>query len=321
MALLLTERDVEALLTMPEAIEAVETAFLRQANGEVTNQPRRRLYSPKGAYHTMVAGDAELETFGIKTYTAFAPKARFLMLLYDGRTGELLALIEADRLGQMRTGAATGVATRLLANTRDSYRVGIYGTGWQAQTQLEAVCAAVPVGDIVAYSRTAEKRTQFAETMEAKLGVPVHAADTPEAAARDRDVVITATTSAEPVLQGAWLSPGTHINAVGSNQLSRREVDDETIKRSNLIVVDSIEQAKGEAGDLLAPYERRVFRWEQVVELADIVEGSRTGRTDEGQITFFKSLGLAFEDVAVATLVYRKAQAQGLGTDVPLWQG
>ena len=320
MALLLTEHDVETLLTMPEAIEAVEAAFLRQANGEIINQPRRRLHVPDGVYHTMAAGDVELETFGIKTYAAFAPKARFLMLLYDGRTGDLLAMIEADRLGQIRTGAATGVATRHLANARDTYRIGIYGTGWQARTQLEAVCAAVPVAEIIAYSRTAEKRTAFAETMQEKLGVPVRAADTPEAAARDRDVIITATTAAEPVLQGAWLSPGTHINAVGSNQLSRREVDTETVQRASLIVVDSIEQAKAEAGDLLTPYERRVFRWEQVAELADIVAGNRFGRTDEQQITFFKSVGLALEDVAVATLVYHKAKTQAIGTEVPLWQ-
>src|SRR5438309_528168 len=141
MALYLTERDVENLLTMPEAVAALDDAFRRQANGDVINQPRRRLHVPEGTYHTMVAADLGLETFGIKAYTSFPPKTRFLVLLYDARNGDLLAMIEADKLGQMRTGAASGVATRYLAQAGRPLRVGIYGTGWQAQAQLEAVCA------------------------------------------------------------------------------------------------------------------------------------------------------------------------------------
>jgi ornithine cyclodeaminase/alanine dehydrogenase-like protein (mu-crystallin family) len=220
----------------------------------------------------------------------------------------------------MRTGAASGVATRHLAKSSGPLRVGIYGTGWQAQTQLEAVCAVREVAAIVAYGRDAERRAAFCATMTARLGVPVTPAELPEEAAQEQDVVITATTAREPVLHGEWLSPGAHVNAVGSNLLMKREIDDETVRRSSVIVVDSREQSKSESGDLLPPFERRLFRWEQVAELAEIVAGWRAGRTDDAQITLFKSNGIAMEDVAVATLAYHKAVAAGIGTHIPMWQ-
>jgi ornithine cyclodeaminase/alanine dehydrogenase-like protein (mu-crystallin family) len=320
MPVYLTEQDVAQLLTMPEAVTALEEAFRRQGSGEVVNQTRRRLHLPTGTYHTMVAGDIGLQTFGIKAYASFPPKVRFLFLLYSAQNGDLLALMEADKLGQMRTGAASGVATRYLAKSSGPLRVGIYGTGWQAQTQLEAVCAVREVAAIVAYGRDAERRAAFCATMTARLGVPVTPAELPEEAAQEQDVVITATTAREPVLHGEWLSPGAHVNAVGSNLLMKREIDDETVRRSSVIVVDSREQSKSESGDLLPPFERRLFRWEQVAELAEIVAGWRAGRTDDAQITLFKSNGIAMEDVAVATLAYHKAVAAGIGTHIPMWQ-
>ncbi|HLV81912.1 MAG TPA: ornithine cyclodeaminase family protein [Chthonomonadaceae bacterium] len=319
MALYLTEQDVEWLLTMPEAVAALEAAFRRQAAGEVVNQPRRRLFLPAGVYHTMVAGDVGLGAFGIKAYASFPPKTRFLMLLYSAQNGDLLAIMEADKLGQMRTGAASGVATKYLAR-QGLLRAGIYGTGWQARSQLEALCAVREVREITAYSRSAERRERFCQEMAARLGVPVTPAERPEAAAEGQDVVITVTTAREPVLRGAWLSPGAHVNVVGSNMRIKREVDEETIQRSRRIVLDSIEQAKLEAGDLLIPYERRLFRWEQAVELSAVVSGSAPGRTDDSQITLFKSLGVALEDVAVAMAVYAKARAENIGQPLSLWQ-
>lgn len=319
MALYLTERNVEELLTVQEAVKALEDAFRRQGNGEVINQPRRRLHLPEGTYHTMAAADLGLQTFGLKAYTSFRPKTRFLMLLYSAASGDLLALIEADRLGQIRTGAATGVATRHLAIQAQPLRIGIYGTGWQAQTQLEAVCAVREVQAITAYSRDEAKRRAFCERMTAQLGVAVTPAERPETAAEGQDVVITATTSKVPVLRGEWLAPGTHVNAVGSNVLVKREVNEETIRRAALIAVDSLEQAKQESGDLLVPYEMRLFRWEQVVALGDIVAGRHPGRADNWQITLFKSNGIAMWDVAVATLVYKKALVAQVGKDLPMW--
>jgi ornithine cyclodeaminase/alanine dehydrogenase-like protein (mu-crystallin family) len=319
MAIYLTESDVERLLTMPEAVAALEGAFARQAQGEVINQPRRRLHLPRGTYHTMTAADMELGLFGIKAYTAFVPKARFLMLLYSAHNGDMLAIIEADRLGQMRTGAASGVATQYLARLGGPLRVGIYGTGWQAQSQLQAVCAVREVERIVAYGRDATRRAEFCARMSAELGIEVAPAEQPEQAAVGQNVVITATTAREPVLLGRWLEPGAHLNIVGSNMLMKREIDDETVQRADLLVVDSIEQARSEAGDLLAPYERRIFRWEQVTELADVV-GGKTGRTHDGEITLFKSNGIALEDVAVAAVVYQKARSANVGAPIPMWQ-
>jgi alanine dehydrogenase len=318
MAIFLTEKDVENLLTMPEAVNALDAAFRRQAQGNIINQPRRRLHLPDGTYHTMIAGDMGLETFAIKAYTSFLPKTRFLVWLYDTKSGDLLAVLEADRLGQMRTGAATGVAARYLARQRDGLRVGIFGTGWQTQSQLEAVCVACPVARIVAYGRDEARRAEFSTTMTSRLGVEVVSAGEPQEAAQNQDIVITATTAREPVLFGKWLSPGTLVAAVGSNMLMKREVDEETVQRSSLLVVDSIEQSKIEAGDLLPPFERRLFRWEQVVELKDVVAGNHPGRADDTHIVLFKSNGLALEDVAVATLVYRKAREAGIGVALPL---
>ena len=319
MALYLTERDVEHLLSMSEAVSALDAAFQRQADGKVINRSRRRLHLPEGTYHTMAAADLGLNRFAIKAYASFRPKTRFLVLLYSGQNGDLLAMIEGDRLGQMRTGAASGVATHYMANGGRPLRVGIFGTGWQAQSQLEAIHALREVEHIVAYGRDAARREAFCHTMSERLSIIVSPAANPEEAAREQDVVVTATTARDPVLLGEWLSPGTHINAAGSNMLMKRELDDTAIQRSSVIVVDSIEQSKQESGDLLPAYERRLFRWEQVLELSDIVSGRRPGRTAEEQITLFKSNGIAMEDVAVAELVYRKALEAKIGIELPMW--
>lgn len=320
MTLYLTEQDVARLLTMQEAIEALHGAFARQAMGDVINQPRRRLHLPEGTYNYMAAADLGLDLFGIKTYASFRPRTRFLVLLYSAHNGDLLAIIEADRLGQMRTGAASGVATRYLARQGGPLLAGIYGTGWQAQSQLEAVHAVRRLKRVTAYGRNPERRAEFCRLMSVRLGVEVVAAARPQDAAEGQDLVITATTSKDPVLHGEWLKPGAHVNAMGGNMLIKREIDDETVRRSAILVVDSIEQAKQEAGDLLSPYERRLFRWEATAELSQIVGGVASGRTDDEQITLFKSCGVALEDVAVAAVVYRKAVAEKAGVRMSMWQ-
>lgn len=313
MPLYLTEQDVEQLITVPDAIEALEAAFLRQSQGQVINVPRSRLFLPDGTYHTMVAADLGLGTFAIKAYTSFRPKTRFVVLLYAAADGALLAMIEADRLGQTRTGAASGVATRCLAVDQPRLRMGILGTGWQARSQVQAVCAVRDIAEVIAFSRDAGRRAAFCSEVSAWTGVPVRPAETAEEAVREMDIVTTATSAREPVLMGKWLKAGAHINAVGGNLLMKAEVDTEAVRRSDVIVVDSIEQSRLEAGDLLAPYEQRLFRWEQVRELSDVVGGVRPGRESGDQITLFKSNGIAMEDVAVATLVYRRAQERGTG--------
>jgi ornithine cyclodeaminase/alanine dehydrogenase-like protein (mu-crystallin family) len=214
----------------------------------------------------------------------------------------------------MRTGAASGVATKYLARA-SAKTVGVYGTGWQAQSQLEAVCAARDIESVKVYSRSPENRARFCEDMSARLnGVNIAPVEKPEEAA-DAGVIITITTSREPVLQGAWLKPGAHINAAGGNSILRRELDDEAVRRSSFIAVDSIDQAKIEAGELVTAVEKGLLTWERVKELRYVVSGEMRGRTSDGQITLFKSLGVAIEDVATAAVLYRKAKDQNVGKE------
>lgn len=311
MALLLREADVQALLSISDAIEALEQAFRAQAEGRAVNIPRARVRWPHGALHVMAAGGDGIGYVGLKAYTTVRGQARFVVLLFEAESGELVALLEADLLGRLRTGAATGLATRYLARP-DARVVGMYGTGRQAATQLAAVCAVRTIQEARVYSPTPERREAFAQRMTAQLGIPVRAVDRPEAAAAEADILITITSAREPVLRGAWLRPGMHLNAVGSNALIRRELDAEAVARADLIVIDSKAQGKIEAGDFLEPIERGQLRWERIYELKDLVTGA-VGRADPEQITLFKSLGIALEDVAVAAWVYERARAQGAG--------
>ena len=313
--LYLTEQDVTNLLTMPDALAAVETAFQAQATGDATNESRRRVRANNAILMTMSGAIASLNVFGLKAYTVAQGKARFHVSLYDTTTGELLALIEADKLGQMRTGAASGIATKYLARD-DAKTVGIYGTGWQAQSQLAAVCAVRTIESVKVYSRSEEKRHNFSATMSRELGIAdIMPVTEPEMAA-DADILITITSSREPVLKGAWIQAGTHINAAGGNSILRSEVDDEVIKRANFIAVDSKDQARLEAGELVFPVEKGLLNWEHVQEVCHVVNGAMQGRRNPDDITLFKSLGLAIEDVATAALLYRKAIEQKIGKEL-----
>jgi ornithine cyclodeaminase/alanine dehydrogenase-like protein (mu-crystallin family) len=320
MAVLLREEHVTELLDIDTAIAAVEEVLRDQAEGQATNRPRYRVAMPASQLHVMAAGDRRLGVTGLKVYTASRKGARFLVLLYDSESGDMLAMIEADRLGQMRTGAASGVATKYMARA-DADTVGIYGTGWQAESQLMAVCAVRQIKSIAAYGRNAERREGFARKMTSLLRVEVTAANSPEEAARGQSIVITATSAREPVLKGEWIDPGTHLNVVGSNFLSKAEVDVETIRRASIIAVDSIEQSRIEAGDLKPAIERGVISWESVTELGRIVAGRDRGRTSEDDITLFKSNGIALEDISTALRVYHLARERGVGEEIDLWRG
>ena len=317
MALLLTEQDVARLLPMDLALEAVEEAFRWQGQGKVVNRPRVRLKVPGGLLHVMPAAAPEARVMGLKAYATSRGGARFVVLLFSAESGELLAVMEADRLGQMRTGAASGVATRYLARP-DAETVGIYGTGWQARSQLEAVSAVRKIREVRAYGRDPERRQAFAREMAGRLGVPVIPVERPEEAARGASILVTITNSRIPVLQGAWLEPGAHVNAAGSNALERAELDVEAVRRAALIVVDSLEQARLECGDLVAPIEQGVTRWEAIHELGEVVAGRHPGRPGPEAITLFESQGVAMEDVAVAARLWERARAQGVGQPLPI---
>jgi alanine dehydrogenase len=320
MAVLLTEADVKAILTMPLALEAVENSFRRLANESAIMHPRQRLHIPGKSYlHYMAAADSTSGYMGLKIYSSAREGLRFLVPLFQVDSGDLLALIEADYLGQVRTGAASGVATRVLSRP-DSCVAGIIGTGLQARTQLEAVSQVRKIAEVRAYGRDENRRTDFASAMTARLNVPVQAVASAEEAVRDADIVITSTTSTHPVLEGQWLKPGTHINAIGANFPQKRELDAEAVKRCDVIVVDSREQSKQEAGDLIQVFGDDAARWSGVQELAGIVAGKVPGRSNPQQITLFKSNGIAIEDVVVAGRIYEIARERGIGREVPMWE-
>lgn len=317
MALFLDEQQVADLLTMEMTIAAVEDALKQYGLGTAINNPRTRVRLPTGQLHMMGGALPTRGVVGYKAYTAFKSNVRFHVMLYSTDTGELLATLQADRLGQMRTGAASGVATKYMARP-DAHTVGIFGTGWQARTQLEAVCAVRNIQSIKAFGRDATRRQAFCTEMSQQLGIPVESAATPEAVVRGMDVVITSTNARDPLFDGNWLEPGAHVNAIGSNALIRREIDDTTVRRSALIVVDSKEQARLECGDLLGPLERGLIHWEQIRELGDVVAGLIPGRRQASDITLFESHGLTIWDLAAGMMVYDAAKAKGIGRELAL---
>ena len=320
MTLLLKEADVRALLTMPMALEAVEESLRQQGNGELSLHPRRRLKLPDNALlHYMAAGDPVHGFISMKIYISVRGAVRFMVPLFRSATGEMAALIEADALGQIRTGAATGVATKYLANA-DARIAGIIGTGYQARTQLEAVAAVRRLERVRAFGRDPERRAQFCREMSARIGIEVEPVESGEKAVRGADIVVTATSAMKIVLEGPWLSPGVHVNAIGANWAQKRELDDVAVTRADAIVVDSIEQAKMEAGDLILSFANDATRWDAVRELGAIVAGKIPGRTGPNQITLFKSNGIATWDLAVAVRVFKLAVARGVGQSIPLWE-
>jgi|SRR5579884_479635 len=294
--LFLTEQEVRELLPMSEAVEMMRLAFSALARGEAQNQPRRRLILKTGSMLHQLAG-AYGGYFGTKFY-ATNPKhgAHFLFALYDAATAAPLALMQANWLGQIRTGAVSGYATDLMASP-DAHVLGVIGSGFQARSQVDAVRAVRRIDEVRVWSRKTEKRDRFAREMSAVPAV------TAEDAVHGANIVVTATYAKDPVLEDGWIAPGTHINAVGSNMADRRELPAELVRRADVIAVDTLEAARLEAGDLILS-----GSWNNVVELKDVQPG-----WDPNRITIFKSVGLGLEDVAAGSRVYEKARERGVG--------
>ena len=316
MALFLSDQEVAQLLPMDECIDVLEEAFAHAGTGKVDNRPRNRIRMPGGFFHFMVASNEGHGVFGYKAYPSFAGGAKMIVMLYDYETGALLSCMEGGRLGQIRTGAASGLATKYMAK-KDAATVAVIGSGFQARTQLEAVCAVRDIKGVKVFSRKENRRTAFAERSSETLKVDVKAVESAQECVEGADVVIVITSAREPALLGEWLSPGAHVNAAGGNHWMRREVDEETVLRSEVIVVDDLDQAKIECGDLMWLEPRGSFRWDMAKELQDVVAGRVNGRPSEESITLFESMGLALEDIAAAHLVYNKAKAQGIGQELP----
>ena len=319
MALFLSENDVQELFPMKQALERVEASFVAQQHGTALNQSRQRLFQPGFSLHYMAAALADEHLAGMKVYTIASGAARFLVLLFDVMTGDLLAVVEADHLGRIRTGAASGVATKYLAR-QDASTVGLIGAGRQARTQLEAVAGVRKVREAKVFARSEAHRVDFCREMADYLNFPLQPAASAEEAARFGDVVITATTSKEPVVKGEWLRSGTHVNAVGVNMTNRLELDDEVLRRAEIIAVDSVAQARGEAGDLVQGLAAAGKSWDNVVELKEIVAGTMPGRGSGEQITVFKSCGIAIWDVIAAGFIYRQALEKKKGNPFAIWE-
>ena len=301
------EGDIRELLPIPTAIDLMEAAFHRLARGDSLNQPRRRLILPTGSVLHYMAG-ADGPYFGAKIYSTHPRHgAHFLFVLYSAADAKPLAIFEANYLGQIRTGAASGYATKLLSRP-DAATVGVIGSGFQARTQVAAMRAVRPIRTVKVWSRSEDKRRSFARESGAI------AVDTAEQAVRDSDIVVTATNAKDPVLDAAWVSPGTHINAMGSNQGQRRELPAELILRADLIAVDSLEQARMESGDLLMALDPEQWSAHNIIDLKDA-----KGRPSTQAVTIFKSNGIAVEDVAAAAYIYEKALAEGRGEKMKIY--
>ena len=305
----LTDSDVERLLSVEDAIPVVEAALKQQAIGAATNLPRGHTVAAPGVMLAhMQAALHEQGVFGFKVYSIASGVYRFYVLLYGMETGDLLAVIEANALGRMRTGAASAVSARYMARG-DAEEVGILGSGFQAGAQLAAMCAVRPITKARVYSPNPERRRSFARRMSDALGVEVRAMDAPREVVESADILVTITNSRTPVFSGEWLRPGTHVCAVGGANEYVTELDDAAIGRADIIAVDSIAQAKVECGELLMPASRGLILWERLSELHQVVGGMKPGRRSAEDITLFKSLGMAMWDVAAAKAVYDRRKS------------
>jgi alanine dehydrogenase len=304
--LYLTEDEVRALLTPADAVEAIEECFRRMARGVVENAPRRRLRLPSGSLADMAASDRELGFAGGKLYAATPEGVFFVVCLFDASTARPECVIEADHLGRLRTGAASAVAARHL--TRPGGRtLGVFGCGHQAETQVACIRAAVPtIERTLAYCRTRERLEAFCELTGAEP------ADSPSEAAA-QEIVVTITSSPDPVLRGEWLRAGALVIAAGANVPTRRELDNVVLERARFVCCDSLEQARLESGDLIEPIASGVLDWLEVHELHEVVAGELPGRQADDDVVLFKSNGLAVWDVAIGAEALRLARQQGVG--------
>lgn len=316
MPLYLTEADVDALGDMELALAAVEGAFDRQGRGVAGNVGRRRATVPAGSLNVMGGADQELGAAGAKIYGSFGGGARFVMVLFDVATGALRAVIEAGRLGELRTGAASGISSKYLAKS-DSRVVGLIGSGRQARTQLEALNEVHELSAARVYSRNPANVEAYVKTMSERVYAELVACTSAAEAVRGADIVVTATSAAGPVLLADDLEQGMHVVAMGSNNPVHGEVDAAAVARVDRVFVDDLDGAHVEGGDLMAAERAGVLQWGQVIELGQVVAGRVAGRTADDEITLFASQGIALWDIAMAQAVVERAEAAGRGIQIP----
>jgi alanine dehydrogenase len=300
----LNEQHAAQFIDMPSAVAAVRAVFVAQARGEAVNIPRTRLEFGERRLNLMAGGGRAPDRYALKSYGS----STYHILLYSAEQG-LLAIMEANLLGQIRTGAASAVATQMMARPHAG-KVGLIGAGRQARTQIQALHCVGCVTEVTVFARDRAKRTTFCERLASELALPVRPSGSAEEAVRGADIVVTATNSTTPVVMSEWLAPGTHVNAMGANAPSRRELDPQIVLRAAMVVTDDIEQAKAEAGEFIDLAHAGRFDWNDLIPLHRIV-GSPGLRRDRDAITLFKSLGVGLEDLAIASLLYDRAAASG----------
>jgi alanine dehydrogenase len=315
-ALLLREDDVEQVIEMDSVIEAVETAMRELGQGIAQNEPRRRAFGPGGLLNVMFASFPGGKCTGLKAYTVAGGKVRFLVLMF-GPDGVPTAMIEADLMGAYRTGAASAVAARALAPP-GRVRLAIIGSGYQARTQALALSRVLKLHEIRVFSRNAGRRSSFASNLATELGVHSGAAPTARDALRGAQVVVTITTSDEPVIEASWVEPGALVIAAGSNFSHRAEIPVELVARATTVVVDQLTAARLESGDLLQAEAAGYFTWDRALELGEVVANGWQ-MSDERGIKLFESHGLALWDLAAGTAVLAAAKKRHLGMEVPLF--
>ncbi len=308
MALYLTNEDVQRLLPMNECIDVLDDLFRQEAAGLVETIARRRIRFGRGGGGTLMGG-------AVLGSQAYGVRNASHTLLYDTETGKLNAMLEPGTLAWIRTGAATGVAVKYMS-APDATVAGVFGTGRQAVTQVEAICAVRPLRLLKVFSRNEERRISFAAEMAERIGIEVQPVATPQECIAGSQIVVAITNAREPVFDGAVLEPGTHVTAAGSNSWMKREIDETTIERASVIAVDNLEQAKIECGELIWAAERG-FRWTRAVGLHEVVSGRVPGFPSPDAITLFESQGIGTEDIAASAYVVRKARAAGIGVELP----
>jgi ornithine cyclodeaminase/alanine dehydrogenase-like protein (mu-crystallin family) len=324
--LLISQAQVNRLLTMAECIQVMEQAFRALAGGDTLQPLRQVMWLPdkSGVLATMPAYLGDKETMGLKAISVFPgnhatpfDSHQGVVLLFEARNGQLLAILDATAITAIRTAAVSALATRLLARP-DAAELAILGSGTQARTHLEAMRLVRPIRRVRVWSRNPEYAARFAEKETWHHGILVEAASSAQAAVAGADLICTTTSSTEPVLLGEWLPPGCHLNAVGSSTPNARELDSSAVARARLYV-DRRESALNEAGELLyALKEGAVGEGHIQAELGDLLVGKAPGRQSAEEITLFKSLGLAIEDLAAAHFIYQKALEQNVGISLAL---
>ena len=323
---ILSREDVQQALPMEQAIEAIKAAFAQLSTGQADVPLRAALEVPRhnGVTLFMPGYLAEDDQMAVKIVSVFndnptkgLPLIHALVVVVDATTGRPAAVMDGTVLTALRTGAASGAATDLLAR-RDVHTAAVFGAGAQGRTQLEAVCAVRPIREARVYDVALERAAAYADEMSQRLSLPVEVAETPAQAVRQADVICTATTSSSPVFEDGDVRPGTHINAVGAYTPHMQEVPAETVLRAR-VVIDYREASLAEAGDLLIPLGQGLMTEDHIyAELGEIVAGRKTGRASSQEITLFKSVGVAVQDVAAAGAVLEAARRLGLGTELAL---